>query len=192
MMVKSADSSNMIYQLKVTLRDSKPPIWRRVMVPGSFDLYKLHQVIQVVMGWTDSHLHHFLADGTYYSFPYPDSDWEDAGEVDSQQVTLAQIAPHEKRKFTYEYDFGDSWDHEILVEKILPPETETKYPWCIAGKRACPPEDVGGIWGYYDFLEALNDPNHDEHDSYMEWWGGYFDPEEFDIGEVNQVLQEIK
>ncbi len=132
-------------------------------MPGSFDLYKLHQVIQIVMGWTDSHLHHFLADGTYYSFPHPDSDWDDAGEEDSQQVTLAQIAVHEKRKLTYVYDFGDSWEHEIMVEKILPPEIETKYPQCIAGKRACPPEDIGGIWGYYDFLEALNDPNHNEH-----------------------------
>ncbi|HLC16397.1 MAG TPA: plasmid pRiA4b ORF-3 family protein, partial [Thermodesulfovibrionia bacterium] len=90
------------------------------------------------------------------------------------------------------YDFGDSWEHEIVVEKILSPEAAIKYPMCINGKLTCPPEDVGGVWGYDTFLEAINDPNHEEHDSYLEWIGGEFNPEEFNLDEINQALRQVK
>ena len=178
-----------IYQLKITLRDSRPPIWRRVLVPGGFNLRKLHQVVQIAMGWTDSHLHQFTVGGIYYGEPHPDDEME---MNDERRFTLNQIAPREKSKFAYEYDFGDSWDHEVLVEKISPPEPGVKYPLCVKGKRACPPEDVGGVWGYDTFLQAIRDPDHEEHDSYLEWIGGEFDPEAFDLDEINQELRRIK
>ena len=101
---------------------------------------------------------------------------------------MNKIAPSEGNKFIYEYDFGDSWEHVVLVEKILPPEPDKKYPVCIKGKRACPPEDIGGIWGYEEFIEAMSDPSHNKHDSYLEWWGDEFDPEAFDIEEINFAL----
>jgi hypothetical protein len=181
-----------IYQLKITLLHSRPPIWRRVLVPGHFTLHKLHLVIQLAMGWEGGHLHHFLVDGQYYSCPYQGSDEEDTGDADSRRVTLAQIAPREKRKFVYEYDFGDSWEHEILVEKILPPEPGAKYPQCVKGKGACPPEDVGGVWGYANFLEAIHNPEHEEHEMYLEWIGGEFDPEAFDLERANLALKRVK
>ena len=185
----SIKSNNLIYQLKITLHRSKPPIWRRLLVPDSVALDKLHTIIQVTMGWTNSHLHQFIIEGSYYSIPSPD-DWEPM--IDERRYRLNQIASFEKYKFTYEYDFGDSWEHEIVVEKILPFDPKVKYPICIKGKRACPPEDIGGAWGYDEFLEIMKDPAHDEYDSYIEWLGDEFDPEEFDIEEINQVLQRIK
>lgn len=182
-------STDLIYSLKVSLRDSKPPIWRRLLVPGSITLYQLHHIIQIAMGWTDSHLHQFIIGDEYFSIPSPE-DWEPV--KDERRYHLNRIAPSENYKFIYEYDFGDGWEHEILVEKIQPAEAGVKYPLCIKGKRACPPEDVGGVWGYMEFVEAMRDPNHEEHDSYVEWWGDDFNPEEFDIEVVNRALQRIK
>jgi hypothetical protein len=153
--------STKIYQLKITLCDSKPPIWRRVFVEDSISLYELHQIIQIVMGWTNSHLHQFIIDGENYTIPDP---YTMRPFVDERRFQLKQVAPQEKIKFVYEYDFGDSWEHQISVEKITQPDSGIQYPICIKGKRACPPEDVGGIGGYYErFLEAMNDPNHEEH-----------------------------
>ena len=178
-----------IYQLKITLRGSKPPIWRRVQVPGDITLYKLHQVIQVAMGWDDEHLHQFTADGIDYGESAPEWGMEVKSE---RRAHLNQVAPAEKARFTYEYDFGDSWDHEILVEKILPPEAGVHYPNCIKGKRACPPEDCGGIWGYEELVAAIRDPEHPEHEEMLEWVGEDFDPEEFDLEEINAELQHIR
>jgi hypothetical protein len=178
-----------IYQIKVTLRDSKPPIWRRILVPGNITLAQLHPILQVVMGWYDAHLHQFIVDGTYYGVPDPD----DFVEVkDERRVRLNQIAPMETSKFIYEYDFGDSWEHELLVEKILSPEKGARYPVCIKGRRAGPPEDVGGVWGYDEFLEAIRDPDHPEHEDYLEWIGGEFDPEAFDLDEINDALSHLR
>jgi len=191
MPAKSFGPIDLIYQLKITLRDFRPPIWRRVLVPGMFTLHKLHQVIQIAMGWSDSHLHRFLVDGIYYSAPYPDSDWQDTDDEDSRRITLGQIASL-NRKFKYEYDFGDGWEHEIVVEKVLLPEPGAMYPQCLKGKGACPPEDVGGVGGYANFLEAIRDPNHAEHQMYVEWIGGEFDPTAFDLAATNQALQRVK
>jgi hypothetical protein len=184
-----AKPNNSVYQLKITLRGSKPPIWRRLLVSDSITLYKLHLIIQAAMGWTDSHLHHFFIEGEYYGIPSPE-DWEPV--IDERRNHLNQVTSSENYKFIYEYDFGDSWEHEIFVEKIQRPEPGVKYPICIKGKRACPPEDIGGVWGYEELLEILSDPNNDEYDSYIEWVGSEFDPEEFDIEEINQRLQRIK
>jgi hypothetical protein len=189
-MAKKPNAANgPIYQLKITLRGSKPPIWRRVLVPGKFSLDKLHDVIQSAMGWTDSHLHQFNINGRFFGAPSPD-DWDEV--VKESSYSLEKVAPEEKCKFVYEYDFGDSWEHTIVVEKILPFEPGKVYPVCVKGNRACPPEDVGGVWGYVEFLDAINDPEHEEHDSYLEWVGDDFDPEEFNLDIINLELKRIK
>ena len=178
-----------IYQLKVTLNKSKPPIWRRIQVNSDITLYKLHQILQVVMGWFNVHLHQFIIRGKYYGIPDPDDpDFEIKNE---KRVKLNQIVSRVGDKFIYEYDFGDGWEHIILLEKVLQPEAGVHYPICLKGKRACPPEDCGGIWGYNDLLEAIQDPAHPEHEDMLEWLGGSFDPEEFDLDEVNEKLKTI-
>jgi hypothetical protein len=186
-MAKNANSAtDLIYQLKITLRDSKPPIWRRVLVPAGFTLAKLHRVIQTAMGWTDSHLHQFKIDGQFYGVP-SEEDWHEV--LNERSYSLEKVAPCEKSKFLYEYDFGDSWEHVIVVEKILPFEAGKDYPLCIKGKRACPPEDVGGVWGYEEFLQAVNDPDNEEHESYLEWVEKDFHSEEFDMENINRQLR---
>jgi hypothetical protein len=178
-----------VYQLKITLRHSRPPIWRRVQVAGDVTLAHLHRIIQEAMGWTDSHLHQFIVGDTYYGVPDPD----DLSETKNEKgVRLDQIVARPKHRFSYEYDFGDDWDHEILVEKILDPGRGARYPVCLAGARARPPEDCGGIYGYADFLAALRDPKHEQHDEMLEWIGGEFDPEEFNLKEVNAGLRRLR
>ena len=180
--------SQSIYQIKITLNGSKPPIWRRVLVSNNTTLTELHEIIQAVMGWWDYHLHQFTINGKEYGDP----SYDDFGEMDiknEKKYRLKQFVHKEGFKFRYEYDFGDSWLHDLLVEKILPKEKGLDYPVCIKGKRACPPEDVGGVWGYADFQEAIANPEHDEHDSYLEWVGGEFDPAAFDLDEVNERLR---
>ena len=180
-----------IYQIKVTLEDSKPPIWRRLLVRSDITLEKLHYILQVAMGWTNSHLHQFIVGGVYIGEPHPDYD-DYLDMHDERDVTLRQIVAGEGFKFRYEYDFGDSWLHQVLVEKVLPPEPGQQYPLCVKGKRACPPEDVGGVWGYDSFLEAIQNPDHPEHDDYLEWVGDGFDAEEFDLDEVNEILHGLR
>jgi hypothetical protein len=175
-----------VYQLKVTLKTSKPPIWRRIQVNSDINLYRLHKILQVVMGWTDSHLHQFNVHGEYYGTPDPDFEAKD-----EKRLKLYQAISGAGDRFVYEYDFGDSWEHVILVEKILQPEAGVRYPICLTGKRACPPEDCGGIWGYGDLLEAIQEPAHPEHEEMLEWLGGSFDPEEFDADMVNESLKTI-
>jgi hypothetical protein len=180
-----------IFQIKVTLEGSKPPIWRRLLVRSDITLGDLHSILQAAFGWWDYHLHQFIINGTYYGEPHPDY-LDYGGMQDELEVTLGQIAPRQGCKFRYEYDFGDSWLHQVLVEKVLPAEPDQDYPVCVAGRRARPPEDVGGIWGYYHFLEAVQDPEHEEHDEYLEWVGGAFDPEAFDLEEINQALAALR
>ena len=175
-----------ICQLKITLEGSQPPIWRRILVRSDVNLQLLHYIIQTAMDWTNSHLHQFIVGDEYYGEPHPDYGDEMREERD---VRLNQVAPWEGARFRYEYDFGDDWVHTLLVEKILPPEPGQQYPVCVKGKRAGPPEDVGGIWGYYGFLEAIQNPDHPEHEMYLEWIGGEFDPEEFDLEETNEILR---
>ncbi|MFZ2089326.1 MAG: plasmid pRiA4b ORF-3 family protein [Desulfobaccales bacterium] len=179
---------DMVYRLKVTLKGSKPPIWRRIEVPGNITLAKLHRILQVAMGWYGHHLHSFKIGVIYYEEPDPffDSGLSMVEKKDEKRVKLQQVVLREKMKFLYEYDFGDGWEHEILVEKILPMTEENRQPRCLKGVKACPPEDIGGIWGYYDFLEIMEDPKHPEHEDMMAWIGGEFDPDEFDLDLVNE------
>jgi hypothetical protein len=178
-----------IYQLKITLKDSKPPIWRRIEVADDVTLAKLHAIIQAAMGWTDSHLHMFSIGRTSYGVPDPDYD-EDVH--DERRVKLSQLLTEPKEKLSYEYDFGDSWTHVVLLEQVLTPEPEAAYPRCTAGKRACPPEDCGGVWGYADFVEAIADPEHEQHEELLEWVGGEFDPEAFDLAQANKALRRLR
>ena len=186
-MKQSADIH--VYQMKVTLEDSKPPIWRRIQVASVVTLYKLHHILQLVMGWSNCHLHEFIIDDVHYGEPSPDDEYKVRNE---KTVKLSQVISKEGVKFAYLYDFGDYWYHKILVEKILPPEPDIHYPICIKGKRACPPEDCGGIWGYYNFLRIIQDPNDPEHDQTLEWAGGSFNPEAFDLEDLNQQLRKIR
>jgi hypothetical protein len=185
--VKGPAAKGKVYQLKITLKDIKPPIWRRVLVPDR-DLELLHFTIQEAMGWQDCHLHEFEIDGQRYT------DAESASEMESEidaDFTLGQLIAKEKTKFTYNYDFGDDWRHEIVVEKILPPGEGVAFPICVDGKRACPPEDCGGPWGYMEFAEAIHDPKHERHREFLEW-RGEFDPEAFDSDAVNKELRRLQ
>ncbi len=174
------------YQLKVTLKGSKPPIWRRLLVRSDTPLPTLSDVLLAAMGWLNYHLHQFVVDGEYIGVPDED-DWTQV--ADEADLRLDQIAPGEGSRFVFEYDFGDSWEHQVLVEKVVPLEPGGVYPRCLAGRRACPPEDVGGIYGYEGFLDALRDPSHPEHGEYLEWVGGEFDPEAFDLDAVNAAVR---
>jgi len=186
-------TSKTVYQIKVTLMGSKPPVWRRFLVADTTTLNRLHDILQIVMGWTNSHLHMFTINGQIYGDP-EDDEYGDLGTKNEARFKLNQVAGREGSKFRYEYDFGDSWEHELILEKILPADPSTgsgrmRYPLCVVGKRACPPEDVGGVWGYKRFLEAMADPENPEHDEYVQWIGGEFDPEHFDLDEVNDRLR---
>ena len=172
-----------IYQLKITLDRIRPPIWRRVQVSSNISLGELHGIIQRTMGWHGYHMHQFIAGDIYYGEPDPEFDADD-----ESKAKLSKVAPSEKSKFKYEYDFGDGWDHTILVEKILPAESDVQYPRCLAGKRACPPEDCGGPYFYPELLEIISNPGHEDHQDRLEWLGGEFDPEHFDLAEVNAAL----
>jgi hypothetical protein len=181
-----------IYQLKVTLRDIKPSIWRRFHVPSNMKLGKLHQVLQLVMGWTNSHMHQFKVGKVYFGTTYPDN-FDGMPETrDENKTQISELVSKPKAKFVYEYDFGDSWEHEVVLEKILPPEPRGRYPRCVEGKRACPPEDCGGVWGYANLLEVIQDEGHPEHEEMLEWLGEEFDPEAFDVEAVNKALGRMR
>jgi hypothetical protein len=178
-----------VYQIKVTLRDSHPPIWRRVQLSGDTTLEELHHIIQVVMDWENYHMHQFIAGDRSYGL---DEDFMPDPESE-RSATLQEVAPRPKDRLLYEYDFGDSWEHDVLVEKVLQPEEGVRYPVCVKGKRAAPPEDCGGIWGYYGMLEAIEDEDHPDHEDMLEWiGGGDFDPEAFDLDEVNRRLEALR
>jgi hypothetical protein len=179
-----------IYQLRVDLKHIEPAIWRRLVVPGSIKLSKLHAVLQAVMGWHGGHLHEFIVGPTHYGTPDPH--WPDATPVLREDRATLAAALGGLKTFTYLYDFGDGWEHKIKVEKILAPDRPLARPFCIVGANACPPEDVGGPPGYCEFLQAISDAGHDEHASMLEWCGGAFDPAAFDIDAVNERLADIR
>jgi hypothetical protein len=166
-----------VFQLKATIVGIKPPVWRRVLVAESSTLLDLHNALQGAFGWYDCHLHEFEIDGSRYG--------TDGGETwgppvkDERRTRLGRVA-REGTTMRYVYDFGDDWVHKVVVEKVLPADPKISYPVCVAGKRACPPEDCGGVWGYQQFLAAISDPDHPEHEEMLEWVGGAFDPEELD------------
>lgn len=180
-----------LYQFKITLLGVQPPIWRRIQVPDC-TLDKLHEHIQTAMGWTNSHLHDFEINGQRYGDPeLLDDGFEDFECEDSTATMVSEILPTTGKRFAfkYQYDFGDSWEHEILFEGSLPVDPQAKYPMCLEGERACPPEDCGGVWGYADFLEAFRDPKHKEHENMLQWIGGQFEPENFDAKQATKEMR---
>jgi len=192
---KARLSNAPLYQLKITLRHSEPKIWRRVVIRADMPLDQMHNVIQVAMGWRHSHMHQFIVGrGSATQFyGEPDSEFLDMGDnmLDERRYSVADLAPAAKQKFIYEYDFGDSWEHEVMVEKTLPPDADFKHPVCLGGAMACPPEDCGGLGGYSNLLEVLADPKHPEHEEMKEWVGGGFHAEEFCVEDVNEILRRL-
>lgn len=184
-------ANNKIYQLKVSLKNSKPEIWRRILVESNTKLPDLHNILQITMGWTNSHLHQFIKDKIFYAKKMQDDEfWDDYNNVDYGEIVVSSLLKNEKDVMIYEYDFGDGWEHEILLEKLLPFDEEQSLPVCIMGEMSCPPEDCGGLWGYEEMLEILKDPEHPEYQDYIDWLDmEYFDPTEFSTDEVNEVFE---
>ncbi|HSJ55101.1 MAG TPA: plasmid pRiA4b ORF-3 family protein [Anaerolineae bacterium] len=185
----STQSEQSVYQLKVTILGLQHPVWRRLQILGDSTLADLHDAIQAAMGWTDSHLHEFIIGQTRYGEPNLEEEYE-ANMQDEGQVLLSDVLGGEGTRFRYVYDFGDDWQHEVVVEEILPADPDVFYPICTGGQRACPPEDVGGAPGFEHFLEAMANPADPEHNEYMTWFGGVFDPDEFDLEEANEALRD--
>ena len=182
---------DLIYQFKVALLDIKPAIWRRIQVPDC-TLADLHGYIQAAFGWWNYHLHQFDIDGERYGPPSPD-DMDSGPEMrDDAGVTLGKLIPKSGRKprWVYEYDFGDGWRHEVVFEGFPPVDPKEKYPQCVEGQRACPPEDCGGPWGYGDYLAAVADPKHEQHDEMLEWRGP-FDPDAFDAKKATREMRKV-
>jgi len=176
-----------IFEFKITLRRIKPKIWRRFAVPGDYTLADLHEVIQIVMGWLGGHLHQFIINEKFYN-PHEDDDLDLEG-IEENTGRLNKLFKDPGAMFEYEYDFGDGWDHELKLMKIYPAKPDTKYPVCLAGERACPPEDCGGPWGYANLLKVISNPDHPEYENMRDWLGDYYDFEKFDIEFINETLQ---
>ncbi len=183
--------SNSALQLKITLLGVDPPIWRRILVPASLALPGLHRVFQVVMGWQDSHLHGFEIKNKRYVMADID-DWGDFPDdliEDGVKITkLLEVGD----TFVYQYDYGDDWRHLVVLEAVYSAGSVLVHSVCLGGERSCPPEDVGGVPGYEYFLEAVGDASHEEHENYLEWAGGSFDPEAFNLVEANAGLQHFR
>ncbi|RMG72563.1 MAG: plasmid pRiA4b ORF-3 family protein [Bacteroidetes bacterium] len=177
------------YQLYISLNHIKPPIWRRISVPSGLLLPDLHIVIQICMGWTNAHLHQFVKDSVFYAEPSP---FDDFPLTDYRKMPVRDLLQAEGDHITYEYDLGDGWEHEVRLETIFPPGEGPDKPACLAGARACPPEDSGGPWRYPHLLHVLADPHHEEHEDMLGWVEEGFDPEEFDIQAVNAFLRRRK
>ena len=177
-----------VIQFKVQLCDIEPAIWRQIVLPASLTLFGLHAAIQSVMGWQDSHLHMFIIDGQRYGLP--DDDWASGHTILEEANHRLSSLLSEGQKFLYVYDFGDDWRHEITVEEIREGSTEEASPTCIAGEHACPPEDCGGPYFYPEFIEALFDPTHEDHDHYSEIYGEH-DPEHFDLTVAQKSLKAL-
>lgn len=172
-----------VYQFKITLLGTTPTIWRRIQT-ADCKLNTLHQHIQAAMGWTNSHLHHFLIGRQRYGIPkWLDDPMLNSKVIDSTKIWVSDLVPPGGKRCTFEYayDMGDYWEHEILFEGQLPPDPKLKYPLCLEGARACPPEDCGGVPGYEHMLDVLVDPEHEEYEAVVEWIGGPFDPSSFDV-----------
>ncbi|HLH56343.1 MAG TPA: plasmid pRiA4b ORF-3 family protein [Verrucomicrobiae bacterium] len=181
-----------IYQLHVLLNGTQPPIWRRLQVPGAANLGWLHSVLQVAMGWTNSHLHQFICGNEMYADPSAGLD-QNGDVLNENKFTLSELLTDGQKMLIYEYDFGDSWQLIVTLEKICPGNASKEAPAvCLAGSRACPPEDCGGISGYVDLLQALRNKKHPEHRSMKEWLGRPFDSEFFDVEKANYWLQKLK
>jgi hypothetical protein len=181
---------NKLYQIKIELSDIKPPVWRRVVIPSDMLLSDFHKVIQTTMGWYNSHLHQFEKDDTFYLPRIKDDwTWDEMNNVDYKGRKVSGLLRKVNDEIIYGYDFGDSWRHTILLEKITDNTRGRKTPLCLEGERSCPPEDCGGAWGYEHLLKVIKDPSHEEHEDMLGWLDGAFDPEFFSVDDVNLQLK---
>ncbi len=177
-----------ILQLRVSLNEAKPFVWRKFLIDENVSFHKLHEVIQVVMGWENYHLYQFVYNKTFIGLPDADTDL-----IDSRKLLLSQVFEKKKQKIGYEYDFGDSWEHTVLLEKFVEPIDFQKYPVCIGGENACPPEDSGGFYVYQELLEIKKNKKHPEYkEKIVEWLGEDFNPKYFDLNNVNKQLSKKK
>jgi hypothetical protein len=182
-----------IYQINVTLLGASPSIWRRLLVPANLSLADLHDVLQLAMEWQDCHLHDFRIGPTRFGKPDRDEKLLEMPRTgDESTARLSRVLGRVGAKAVYTYDFGDGWEHSIVVEKVLPPDAEHAYPTCVDGKRHGPPEDCGGVPGFCNLLEALGDPEHDQYDEMRDWLGDDFDPEAFSVDEINRRLAPLQ
>lgn len=189
--IGSITANKRLYQFRITLNESEPSIWRRIQIKNC-TLERLHEHIQLAMGWANEHLHRFrIKDEIYGDAQLLDDGFEDQYEfIDSTGIKIGDVVPKSGKRFTfeYEYDFGDGWVHEVLFEGCLAATEGQKYPICVEGERACPPEDVGGIFGYNEYLKIIGDPDHDQHEEMLEW-RGKFDPDKFDPEKASRKMQ---
>ena len=186
-----ATQAKTVHRLKVTLRQVKPPVWRRIELPSSIKLSELSGVLEAAMGWLGGHLHAFEADGVVYEIP----DGESFGfrrPRDERNARLREVLPAVKSKMRWDYDFGDGWEHDVVVEAIEQMKSDAAYPVCLAGRRACPPDDCGGPWGYGNLLAAISDPTHEEHEELTEWLPPGFDAGAFDIAEATEMMRSVR
>jgi Plasmid pRiA4b ORF-3-like protein len=182
-MPKTTGSADSIISLKVTLRGIRPPIWRRLLIPSHMTLADLHVAIQATIGWEDAHLHAFDIAGAAYGDPRSVDD-----VIAEKRLTLSALAKAAVTRFTYTYDFGDNWEHTIVLEETQNPEKDRLYPACVAGKRNCPPEDCGGAWRYQHLLAVRADPSHPQYAELSQWLDQDFDPEDFSTIGANAAL----
>ena len=175
-----------VHQLKVTLRQVKPPVWRRILVESTLTFGELAPVLEAAIGWMGGHLHVFDVGGSRYGTPDPD--WGIA-DLDENLFRLDDVLPKAGMKLRWDYDFGDGWEHDVLVEAISIPARGVEYPLCLAGRRACPPEDCGGPPDYADLLDALANPDRAEHEHLREWAALDFDPASFDVDEATEGMR---
>ncbi len=188
--LRAVKAASPIYQLRIELLYVEPKIWRRILVPGSIKLHKLHVVLLWMMGWAGGHLHEFVIGHDHYGEPDPDFDTPPQVQREDRFTLAAALGS--RKAFIYLYDFGDGWEHRVTIEKILSPDPALKLPQCLEGANACPPEDVGGPPGYADFLEAIGDATHEEHNEMLQWCGGAFDPTAFRLDDINASLRQFK
>lgn len=183
-----------MYQVRVTLKDTRPAVWRRILVPADITLGPMHEMLQAAMGWRGGHGHQFRVAGKRFGEPKADpGEGPDGTVADESLLTLSQATLGGIQAIDYEYDPGDVWLHTLRVEKVTSSrETPGSFPLCTAGAGACPPEDVGGASGYESFLWALAHPNHLDHDRYVEWVGGKFDPERFDLAAADRRIRSVR
>ena len=186
-----AAASSTVHRLKVTLRRVRPPVWRRIEVRSTTNLYQLSAELEAAMSWDGGHLHSFDVAGEIYQLPSEEYfGWRPIN--DERKASVAKVLTRVRMKLRWDYDFGDGWEHDVVVEAIEPAAGEVLYPRCIAGRRAGPPDDCGGPWGYASLLDALGDPAHPEHESMLEWAPEGFDPAHFDPKEATEAMRTAK
>ena len=188
---------NLVYQIKCKLLHTKPAVFRTLLVDSNVNFYELHHILQIAMGWVNYHLFNFRYHDYYLELPNEEDEmnknFSRFQKVDPRTITLKEFFISLKSKIIYTYDFGDSWEHEIELQKVIEPDASMILPLCIKGKHACPQEDCGSIPGYYNLIEIMKKPKHREYKEYVDWLGGEpYDMTAFDINFVNEELQHLK